>query len=287
MQEDAKPAAPDGDVRPPQLFCGDDELGYLRSRTRFAAGEGLALDDAYCLAHLPLVAPRHPRVVARREGTPYESGRHPPIFSLVLPVPGDALNRSAAYRKLTSELQASAFAPKIAWHLIERRERKLHATLCGSLAFGEQAPALDDLQRRELASLGPMEVELRGLFSGSVNVGRLYLRAYPQWRDGVNAFQQIQQVFGRRPTDLYPVGIFNLVDGLDASEASALSRIIERWWTKPILRFRADHLWLLRASDDLVLNSLVIDTIALSCANVRRCVGGKNLSIRARARPGK
>ncbi len=263
MQEEGKPAAPDGAVRPPPLFCGDDELGYLRSRTRFAAGEGLALDDLYRLAHLPLVAPRHPRVVARREGTPYESGRHKPIFSLVLPVPGDALNRSAAYRKLTRELQASPFAPKIAWRLIERREKKLHATLCGSLATGEQAPTLDDLQRRELASLGPMEVELRGLFSGAVNVGRLYLRAYPERRDGVNAFQRIQQVLGRRRTDLYPVGIFNLVDGLDASEASALSRIIERWWAKPILRFRVDHLWLLRASDDLVLDSLVIDTIAL------------------------
>ena len=47
-------------------FCSDDELGFERSRTRFPCGEGLTLDETYRLAHLPLVAPDHPRVIARR-----------------------------------------------------------------------------------------------------------------------------------------------------------------------------------------------------------------------------
>ena len=62
---------------PPAIeLCRDDELGYLRSRTRFTAGAGLALDETYRLAHLPLIAPCHPRVIRAREGTTYDMGRH-------------------------------------------------------------------------------------------------------------------------------------------------------------------------------------------------------------------
>jgi hypothetical protein len=48
-------------------FCTDEELGYGRSRFLFAAGTGLRLDEAYRLAHLPLVAPTHPDVIRARE----------------------------------------------------------------------------------------------------------------------------------------------------------------------------------------------------------------------------
>ena len=47
-------------------LCDDQELDYLASRTRFEQGRGLALYDSYRLAHLPLVAPDHPGVIARR-----------------------------------------------------------------------------------------------------------------------------------------------------------------------------------------------------------------------------
>lgn len=251
------------DDRHPSIdLCRDDELGYERSRTRFTAGAGLALDEAYRLAHLPLVAPDHPGVIATREGTAYAMGRHPRAFSLVLPIPWEALVRSAAYRDLERELRAAPFAPKIAWSLLERRREKLHATICGALAIGEP-PTVDERHRRELVALGPVHVELRGLFSGNVNVGRLYMRAYPERRDGVNVFRQIQRTFGRRETDLYVVGLYNLTDDLDPAEAAVLGRTIERWWDRPILRFAADRLWLLGAMDDLVLDSAVAETIPL------------------------
>ncbi|MFI5014419.1 MAG: hypothetical protein ACHQAY_18955 [Hyphomicrobiales bacterium] len=244
-------------------FCGDGELGYFRSRTQFAPGEGLALDEAYRLAHLPLVAPEHPRVIARRQGTSYEMGRHEPSFSLVLPIPSTALCQSAAYQELEGELKTSPLAHKTAWSILERRRAKLHATICGVLATGEKPPALDAQQRRELAHLGPVQIELRGLFSGNVNLGRLYLRAYPERRDGINMFARIQKVMGRRETDLYLVGIYNLIDDLDAVEASALSSLIKRWWDRPILRFQAQSLWFLSAMDDLVLDSAIVETIPL------------------------
>jgi hypothetical protein len=244
------------------VFCPDSELGYERSRTRFTPGDGLAFDEAYRLAHLPLVAPHHPKVIEAREGAPYAMGRRPPVFSLVLPVPGMALIGSEAYRELNGELRSTPFGRKIAWDLLDRRQDKVHATICGSLSIGEP-PVLDAGQRRELAALGPISVEFRGLFSGNVNVGRLYLRAYPESREGQNVFRQIQRIMGRRETDLYVVGIYNLTDDLDAAEATALGDLIERWWSRPILRFEVDHLWLLRATDDLVLDSAVTEAVPL------------------------
>ena len=244
-------------------LCRDDELDYLANQTQFEQGQGFPLDEAYRLAHLPLVAPHHPRVIARREGRSYEMGQHEPVFSLVLPIADELLHCSATYLALEAELKASPLGPKIAWNVVERRRHKLHATLCGSLATGETAPVLDAAQRDALRRLGPVTVELRGLFSGNVNRGRLYLRAYPEKRDGLNMFHRVQQVLGRRMTNLYVVGIYNLTDDLDASECSILSALLARWWDRSIVTFQAEALWLLGASDDLVLGPETIETVPL------------------------
>lgn len=247
---------------PAPLFCQDSELGYERSRTRFISGEGLTLDESYRLAHLPLVAPDHPRVIRAREGSSYVMGRHERVFSLVLPISGDLLFGTPAYRELNEALREAPFAHKIAWDLLGRRKDKLHATICGSLSSGEP-PVLDDMQRQELARLGPIHVELRGLFSGSVNRGRLYLRAYPESRHGENVFRHIQRSLGCRETDLYVVGLYNMTDDLDAEEAAAVASLIDRWWNRTILQFTVDHLWLMGACDDLVLDSTLAETISL------------------------
>jgi hypothetical protein len=251
--------------RPAIDFCPDDELGYERGRTRFTPGAGLALDESYRLAHLPLVAPDHPRVIATRDGTTYRMGRHAPVFSLGLPVSGEALRRSEAFLELENDVRASPFAGKIAWSVLDRRWDKLHATICRSLTVGDETPpTIDERHGRELRHLGPITVELRGVFSGNINVGRLYLRAYPERRNGVNLFRQIQRTLGRAETDLYVVGMYNLTDDLDPAEAFALDNLIRRWWNRPLLRFEADHFWLLGAMDDLVLDGAVAAIVPLS-----------------------
>jgi hypothetical protein len=106
------------------LLCDDDDLDYRASRTRFTPGAGFALDEAYRLSHLPLVAPQHPKVIARKAGAAYEMGRHGKALSLVLPVPD-------IDHVLEPALKAAPFASKIAWDIAERRRGKLHATLCG------------------------------------------------------------------------------------------------------------------------------------------------------------
>jgi hypothetical protein len=237
-------------------LCSDDELGYVANRTAFVAGQGLALDESYRLAHLPLVAPDHPRVIARRPGKSYDMGRHPTTLSLVLPVPAEDLE--PGLRPIEAELRTAPFAHKIAWDILPKRRDRLHATLCSG-----PAPAFGDRERQELARLGPVTVELRGLFSGRINVGRLYARAYPERRDGANMFQRIQDILGCRRTDLYLVGLYNLTDDLEPGEAAVLSQMIERWWDRPLVRFDANALWLLRATDNLVLDSNVVEALAL------------------------
>ena len=244
-------------------FCSDEEMGYERSRTCFIPGEGLQLDETYRLAHLPLVAPQHPKVIAARAGTPYRMGRHPTVTSLVLPIPGDALRRSPAYLELERDLRSAPFAPKIAWHILEKRWEKLHATIRG-FTRGEALPSLNDAQRRELRRIGPLQVDVRGLFSGNLNLGRLYFRVYPERRDGKNLVRQIQRLFGQRETNLYVVGCFNLMDDLVEDEAAALKNVIDRWWNRSILRLELDHLWLLSGKDDLVLDGGVSGSVPLS-----------------------
>lgn len=220
----------------------------MANRTRFVAGEGFAFDEAYRLAHLPLVAPHHPRVIPRKPGTAYERGRHGKTLSLVLPVPDcDHL--------LEQALKAAPFAAKIAWDVARRRRGKLHATLCGS------PPAID---RAALTAIGPITVEARGLFSGNINHGRLYLRIYPEKRDGENQLERVQRLVGGRETALYLVGLHNFTDDLDTREAAALAALIERWWDRPILRWQVDALWLLAAWDDLVLDGGIEETISLA-----------------------
>lgn len=244
-------------------FCPDSELGYLRSRTRFSPGEKLLLDESYRLAHLPLIAPDHPDVIRSRPGATHRMGRHERIFSLVLPVPPKVLENSPAYQELERDLRQSSFAHKIAWDLPARRRERLHATICGSLS--KDVPyRISDEERAALRRLGPLHVELRGLFSGNINVGRLYLRVYPERRNGVNPLRHIQRILGRPETDLYLVGLFNFVDHLDAMEAEALRNLIEQGWDRPILKLDVASLWLLGASDDLVLDATVEDVIGLA-----------------------
>lgn len=243
------------------IFCEDGELGYRRSLTNFAQGP-LILDEPYRLAHLPLVAPDHPRVIARQEGRSYEMGVHPPIFSLVLPVDGALLACSEPFRRLDTEMRAAPFAAKIAWDILPRRSKRLHATLCGTLSTGD-APVIPDDTRDALARIAPFMVNLRGLFSGNVNRGRFYLRVYPEKRGGLNPIHEIQAAFGRPPGDLYLVGLYNLTDDLDTSETAWLAQMIARWWDVSLLRFAVSDLWVLGAGDDLVLDSQIADTVRL------------------------
>jgi hypothetical protein len=238
-------------------FCNDDALGYRRSLTPYKDSEALVLDASYRLAHLPLVNPAHPDVISSALGKPYAMGVHQRVHSLVLPIPAEALEQSVKYQALQTVLQKGPVAEKLAWDLIGLRRDKLHATLCGSLGEGESAPVLASDLRKRIKAIQPFEVEVRGLFSGNINIGRLYLKAYPEKREGQNMVHLIQRALGRKETDLYLMGLHNLTDHLNPDQARWLFDVIAHWWDSPILRFTARELWLLSSRDDLVLDSRI------------------------------
>lgn len=235
-------------------FAGDDVLGYRASATRFVPGDALRLDEAYRLAHLPLVAPAHLDVIARLPGRDYEMGRHPEAFSLVAPLDAEALEASPAWMLLLAELEAGPLNRKIAWDILPRRRARLHATLCGSLAAGSVTASAEAACR----GIGPIRVAVRGLFSGTMNLGRLYLRLYPEVRADEPAFHAVQRAFGRTPTQLFLAGVFNLTDHLDAAETAWLAGLIAACWETTFAEITLDRLWLMGSRDDLVLDSRIV-----------------------------
>jgi len=237
-------------------FCDDNQLSYKECQTEFVDGQGLVFDDAYRLAHLPLVAPDHPLVISSKPGSSYKRGVHELIYSIAIPIVADELLSSAAFKKLCNEIALSKFSHKLSWDIFNRRKSKLHATVCSAVSTGS-APDLDERMCEELRAIGPISVCIRGLFSGNINVGRLYLKVYPELRDGTNVCHQIQNIFQSPITDLYVVGLFNFAEELNLEETQELREILEFWKNVDFLVSRIENLWLLKSRDDLVLNGSV------------------------------
>lgn len=244
------------------VFCNDIQLSYNNFKTEFIDGQGLTFDDAYRLAHLPLVAPSHPLVIPTKPGSSYNRGVHDLVYSVAIPIPTDELLSSDAFIKLYDELKSAKFAHKLSWDTFNQRKNKLHATVCGAIST-EQAPEIDEKVYQQLRDIGPVSVRIRGLFSGNVNIGRLYLKVYPELRDGENLCHVIQKLFGASVTDLYVVGLFNFVEELDSEEARELREMLDAWQDIDMITIRLKSLWLLQSRDDLVLDGAVAQVIPM------------------------
>lgn len=127
-------------------------------------------------------------------------------------------------------------------------------------------PLLTNRQRSQLASVGPITCEVRGLFSGNLNIGRLYLRLYPERRPEGNPIRAIQRILGMKETDVYLVGVYSLTDDLSPGEAADLNDLISRWWTVPLLQIKSFELVLQGTMDDLALDSIIVDRVPHSYA---------------------
>lgn len=243
-------------------FVPESALDYDDQMTRFPSGEAMRLDPAYRRAHLPLVAPDHPDIIAEAPEQGYRMGRHETSWSLVLPVSWDALAASPGFQRLDQGLREGPLAGKICWTSLAARKAVLHATLCGTLALGDPYPA-NPAWRGTLAGIAPFAVDLRGLFSGSINRGRLYLKVYPEMRNGENCIHAVQRAFGYRLTALYVVGLYNLTDHLDTRETAWLAAFLAEHRDTTVATLRVETLWMQGVRDDLALDSEVAETIRL------------------------
>ena len=242
-------------------FATDESLAYARSRRRFCAGEGLAFDESYRYAHLPLIAPGHPAVIDRPDGLDYESGRYAAArYSLVVPVPHARLVGSAVFRDVDAALRRSAVGGKIAFELCETRRPHQHITLAGGLAAGDLA-RVEAIVRARVASLSSLAYRLKGPFIGEKNFGRMYFPAYPAVAAAGDAYGALQDAIGARRSGFYAMGYYNLVDELNAEETGELQRIIDAFADEIVLEAEPEELWIMATHDDLALSARVVARI--------------------------
>jgi hypothetical protein len=251
-------------LREPVQFCDDSRLNYVSSRRVFKPGETLDFDDAYRLAHLPLVAPGHPAAIRDAPDQDYRHGTYvKPRCSLVAPVCAESLAASHEFQALERDMRAASFAPKIAWDLCARRASKLHATIVHGLSEDSIVACVLSVQRL-FAPLDSISVRLGGPFVGAKNTGRIYFPVYPQVIAGEDAFALIQDAVGAARTRFYVVGYYNLVDPLDAAETADLARFIERWGSVTLAELELTSLVVHETNDDLALSGRPVITVRKS-----------------------
>lgn len=235
-------------------------LAYDAARWRPEPGAGLRFDESYRLAHLPLIAPDHPAAIRSLPGRPYVMGRCAQArYSLVVPVDAAELGASPMFTSFERELRALALADKIDWSLLPRRAPLLHITLAGGLERAELERHAEAVRRTQ--SDRPLRFRLGEPFIGNKNLGRLYFAAYPERDEGGDVFAALQAAVGARPSGMYLLGYYNLLDELDANEALSLFELLGRWQSAAMAHLAASSLQLIATHDDL----------ALSCEVLSRC----------------
>ena len=245
-------------------FASDEDLRYAVEARVFEPGQAVQLDPDYRLKHLPLVNPDHPDVIRRDEGSDYVDGRYRRArVSLVLFLPPEALAASPAFQALTTDLEASRLAPKVAWAMAHRRAALLHATVVAGLEARLDPPAIETLVDR-LDGWPPFEVQVRGPWVGArANVGRIYLPLYPEMRDGEDCLAAVQRALDGPLTRFYAAGLHNLTDHLTATEAAELAAIVRRYRDEVLVTLPVERLDLVAVRDDLILDSEVLRTVTL------------------------
>ena len=183
-----------------------------------------------------------------------------PKTSIVLPIDYDVLVSDAKFLQMNDELQRASFNSKIAWPLCDQRKDKLHATLVSGLKSADAACHQTALIAAT-ANLLPLSFEMKGLFLGKINTGRMYLPVYPQMVSAENFLSKIQIACGSRCSYFYAVDYYNFVEELDADATMELSALLSKWQNTVVSTQPAKALWIMQTNDDLVLSARVISTI--------------------------
>jgi hypothetical protein len=242
-------------------FVPDADLGYASARRRFRPGEQLAFDPAYRLAHLPLVAPGHPKVIAETPGKDYRDGRYAKTrYAVVIPVADAMLASSPAFGMIDAALREASFSTKLAWNLLPARTGKLHATLVGGLDIAEADAAVARLAA-QLPRLGPFAFRLGGPMVGDRNFGRIYFPAYPERVAGDDPFAHLQEALDRPRSRFYGVGYYNFLDEPDMAETAELAAMLTAWEGLVVAEAPLSHLEVLATNDDLALSGRTIAAI--------------------------
>lgn len=242
---------------PPITYRGDEMMAYRSSRRIFQPGESTVFDEAYRLAHLPLVNAGHPAVIREVAGRDYRNGTYEKTrYALVMPISAEIFLRSDEVQALEAAMKSASFAPKMAWELCERRRSRLHATLAGGIQEADLDRVVACVQEL-LDQIGPISVCLKGPFLGTRNTGRIYFPVYPQKVGCEDAFALVQERMGLSPTKLYLVGYYHLREELNPKETSELAELMDRWRERVLAETTIPFLEIFAVNDDLALSARV------------------------------
>jgi hypothetical protein len=240
----------------PLIYCDDEMMAYRSARKIFQPGESIVFDEAYRLAHLPLVNAGHPAVISEVDGRDYRNGIYEKTrYALVMPISADAFLESNEAQALELAMKSASFAPKIAWEIGERRRLRLHATLAGVLETDLDRCVV--VVQALLDQIGPISVCLKGPFLGTRNFGRIYFPVYPQNIRGGDPFARVQKIIGVAPTKLYLVGYYHMREELDPLETRELAELIDQWRDRIVVTTTIPLLELYATNDDLALSARV------------------------------
>ena len=241
----------------PLIYCDDEMMAYRSARKIFQPGESIVFDEAYRLAHLPLVNAGHPAVISEVDGRDYRNGIYEKTrYALVMPISADAFLESDEAQALERAMKSASFAPKIAWEMGERRRLQLHATLAGGVPetdLDRQVAVVQDV----LDHIGPISVCLKGPFLGTRNTGRIYFPVYPQKIRSEDPFALVQKGIGVAPAKLYLVGYYHMRNELDPLETSELAELLDQWRDRIVVTTTVPFLELYATNDDLALSARV------------------------------
>jgi hypothetical protein len=232
-------------------------MAYRSARKTFQPGESIVFDEAYRLAHLPLVNAGHPAVISEADGRDYRNGVYEKTrYALVMPISADAFLEADEAQALELAMKSASFAPKIVWEVCERRRLRLHATLAGvgpEIDLDRHVAAVQDV----LDQIGPISVCLKGPFLGTRNTGRIYFPVYPQKVRGEDPFALVQKRIGVSPTKLYLVGYYHMRNELDPLETRELAELLDQWRDRIVVTTTVPFLELYATNDDLALSARV------------------------------
>lgn len=241
----------------PITYCDDSMMAYRSARKIFQPDEGVAFDEGYRLAHLPLINAGHPAVISAVEGHDYRNGTYEKArYALVMPISADAFLESDEVQALELAMKSSGFAPKIAWEICELRRSRLHATLASGISEADLDRCAAAVRDR-LDAIGSISVCLKGPFQGTRNTGRIYFPVYPQNIRGEDPFALIQKSIGVARTKLYLVGYYHMSQELDPLETRELAELIDQWRDRIVVTTNIPFLELYATNDDLALSARV------------------------------
>ncbi len=244
-------------------FSDNNHMRYRDQIKLYSGKEPLKFDARYRAAQLPLVYPESELAVHTDPDGRYTRGRRDVTYSVVLPIDGESLANSSSMRQLIERLKSADLHQKFNWDMEQRRRGVLHATISGTIPFDPEGKVPEEL-KVALQQIPTFAFQLKGLFMGSFNTGRVYIQVFPETNGNSVLTDKVCDALGCQHNRLLLCGYLNLTEELTGEEAALLSEICTDMQEVVFDTQTCTSIVVMKSYDDLVLRSGVTHRVALA-----------------------